>query len=107
LALRSAAHALGRRALCHRRCRLETMADNRVINVGLVQMSMSADAGENVKKAVARVADAKKAGADVVCLPELYRSPYFCQKEDARLFDLAEPVPGPSTEALGRAAREA
>jgi N-carbamoylputrescine amidase len=77
------------------------------INVGLVQMSMSADAGENVQKAVARVADAKKAGADVVCLPELYRSPYFCQKEDARLFDLAEPVPGPSTEALGRAAREA
>ena len=77
------------------------------INVGLVQMSMSADADENVKKAVARVAEAKKAGADVVCLPELYRSPYFCQKEDARLFDLAEPVPGPSTEALGRAAREA
>ncbi|HEU0106620.1 MAG TPA: carbon-nitrogen hydrolase [Vicinamibacteria bacterium] len=83
------------------------MAGNRVINVGLVQMSMSADADENVRKAVARVAEAKKAGADVVCLPELYRSPYFCQKEDARLFDLAEPVPGPSTEALGRAAREA
>ena len=83
------------------------MAGNRVINVGLVQMSMSADADENVKKAVARVAEAKKAGADVVCLPELYRSPYFCQKEDARLFDLAEPVPGPSTEALGRAAKAA
>jgi N-carbamoylputrescine amidase len=70
-------------------------------------MSMSADADENLKKAVARVADAKRAGADVVCLPELYRSPYFCQKEDARLFDLAEPVPGPSTEAFGRAAKEA
>ena len=83
------------------------MAGNRVINVGLVQMSMSADADENLRKAVTRVADAKRAGADVVCLPELYRSPYFCQKEDARLFDLAEPVPGPSTEALGRAAREA
>ena len=77
------------------------------ITVGLVQMSMSADVDENLRKAVARVADARKAGADVVCLPELYRSPYFCQKEDARLFDLAEPVPGPSTEALGRAAREA
>jgi N-carbamoylputrescine amidase len=77
------------------------------IHVGLVQMSMSADPDENLRKAVARVADAKKAGADVVCLPELYRSPYFCQKEDARLFDLAEPVPGPSTEALGRAAKEA
>ena len=83
------------------------MADNRVIHVGLVQMSMSADADDNLKKAVARIAEAKKKGADVVCLPELYRSPYFCQKEDARLFDLAEPVPGPSTEALGRAAREA
>ena len=77
------------------------------IHVGLVQMSMSADADENLRKAVARVAEAKSKGADVVCLPELYRSPYFCQKEDARLFDLAEPVPGPSTEALGRAAREA
>jgi len=83
------------------------MAANRVITVGLVQMSMSADADENLRKAVARVAEAKAKGADVVCLPELYRSPYFCQKEDARLFDLAEPVPGPSTEALGRAAREA
>jgi N-carbamoylputrescine amidase len=83
------------------------MAANRVITVGLVQMSMSADADENLRKAVARVGEAKSKGADVVCLPELYRSPYFCQKEDARLFDLAEPVPGPSTEALGRAAREA
>ena len=78
-----------------------------MIEVGLVQMSMSADADANLRKAVARVAEAKGRGADVVCLPELYRSPYFCQKEDARLFDLAEPVPGPSTEALGRAAREA
>ena len=78
-----------------------------MIHVGLVQMSMSADADDNLKKAVARVGEAKKKGADVVCLPELYRSPYFCQKEDARLFDLAEPVPGPSTEALGRAAKEA
>ena len=78
-----------------------------MINVGLVQMSMSRDADDNLKKAVARIGEARKKGADVVCLPELYRSPYFCQKEDARLFDLAEPVPGPSTEALGRAAREA
>jgi N-carbamoylputrescine amidase len=83
------------------------VADNRVIHVALVQMSMSSDADDNLKKAVARIHEAKKKGADVVCLPELYRSPYFCQKEDARLFDLAEPVPGPSTETLGRAAREA
>ncbi len=75
--------------------------------VGLVQMAMSVDPGENVAKAMARVKEAGAKGAQVVCLPELYRSPYFCQREDARLFDLAEPVPGPSTEALGRAAREA
>jgi N-carbamoylputrescine amidase len=83
------------------------MAAERVIKVGLVQMSMSASADENLRKAVARVGEARAAGADVVCLPELYRSPYFCQKEDARLFDLAETIPGPSTQALGRAAKEA
>src|SRR6185503_19648268 len=77
------------------------------LTVGLVQMSMSADAEQNLHKATQRVKDAAAAGATVVCLPELYRSPYFCQKEDARLFDLAETVPGPSTETLGRAAREA
>jgi N-carbamoylputrescine amidase len=75
--------------------------------VGLVQMAMSRDPRENVDKAVARVKEAAKAGAQVVCLPELYRSPYFCQKEEHAFFDLAETVPGPSTEALGRAAKEA
>ena len=77
------------------------------MKIALVQMSMSADPADNLRKAVARVGEAKGKGADVVCLPELFRSPYFCQKEDARLFDLAESVPGPSTEALGRAARDA
>jgi N-carbamoylputrescine amidase len=77
------------------------------MKVGLVQMSMATDPAENLRKAVARVGEAKAAGADVVCLPELYRSPYFCQKEDAQRFDLAEPIPGPSTEALGRAAKAA
>jgi len=75
--------------------------------VGLVQMAMSDKADENLEKAVAKVREAAKAGAEVVCLPELFRSPYFCQKEDAALFDLAESIPGPSTEALTRAAREA
>ncbi|MCG6923427.1 MAG: carbon-nitrogen hydrolase [Acidobacteria bacterium] len=75
--------------------------------VGLVQMAMSTTPGENVDKALAKVREAARTGAEVVCLPELYRSPYFCQKEDAALFDLAEPVPGPSTEAFGRAAAEA
>ena len=75
--------------------------------VGLVQMAMSREPGENLDKAVARLREAARAGAEVVCLPELYRSLYFCQNEDPALFDLAEPVPGPSTEALGRAAKEA
>jgi len=75
--------------------------------VGLVQMSMSREPRENTDKAVAKVKEAAKAGAQVVCLPELYRSPYFCQKEEHAAFDLAETVPGPSTEALGRAARDA
>jgi len=74
--------------------------------VGLVQMAMSPEPARNLDKAIERVKDARRAGADVVCLPELFRSQYFCQREDASLFDLAEPVPGPTTEALGRAARE-
>jgi N-carbamoylputrescine amidase len=79
----------------------------RNFKVGLVQMAMSTDPQANTDKAVAKIAEAAKAGATVVCLPEMYRTPYFCQKEDAALFDLAEPVPGPSTEALGRAAKAA
>src|SRR5438874_11853017 len=74
--------------------------------VGLVQMAMSADPDANVKKAVAKVSEAAAAGARLVCLPELFRSQYFAQREDPALFDLAEPVPGPSTEALGKVAKQ-
>jgi len=75
--------------------------------VGLVQMAMSADPAANLDRAIAGIKDAAAAGAAVVCLPELFRSPYFCQVEDARRFDLAEPVPGPTTAALGEAAKQA
>jgi len=75
--------------------------------VGLVQMAMSADPNANVQRAVAKVAEAAAAGAQLVCLPELFRSQYFAQREDPALFDLAEAVPGPSTEALGKAAKQA
>ncbi len=74
-------------------------------SVGLVQMACSADPKANLEKAVARVEEAAKKGAAIVCLPELFRSRYFCQREDPAVFDLAEPVPGPTTEALGNAAR--
>src|SRR5437762_7392729 len=79
----------------------------RSFRVGLVQMAMSFNLDENLAMAVTKVEEAARAGAEVVCLPELFRSPYFCQREDAALFDLAEPVPGPTTEALGAVAREA
>ena len=75
--------------------------------VGLVQMAMSAKPEDNVDKAVSRVREAAKLGAEVVCLPEMYRTPYFCQSEDHANFALAETVPGPSTEVLSRAAKEA
>jgi N-carbamoylputrescine amidase len=68
-------------------------------------MAMSTDPSVNLEVACARVHEAASRGAKVVCLPELFRSPYFCQKEDAALFALAESIPGPSTEELGAVAR--
>ncbi|HKA35508.1 MAG TPA: carbon-nitrogen hydrolase [Thermoanaerobaculia bacterium] len=74
-------------------------------SIGLVQMSATADAAANLRKAVAGIEEAAGKGARVVCLPELFRSQYFCQREDPAVFDLAEPVPGPTTEALSETAR--
>lgn len=74
--------------------------------VALVQMSMTADPAANLDKAVDRVREAAGAGAKLVCLPELFRSQYFCQREDHALFALAEPIPGPSTERLATVVRE-
>jgi N-carbamoylputrescine amidase len=74
-------------------------------SVGLVQMACSANPRENLEKAETKVEEAAQAGARVVCLPELFKSRYFCQREDPAVFDLSEPVPGPTTEALARAAR--
>jgi N-carbamoylputrescine amidase len=74
--------------------------------IGLVQMSCSIDPKENLAKAEAKIREASARGAQIVCLQELFRSQYFCREENADLFDLAEPIPGPSTEALGKIARE-
>ncbi len=74
--------------------------------LGLVQMRMSADPEENLTRAIARIRDAAGRGANVICLPELFRSPYFCQTEDHSFFALAEPIPGPTTEQLARLAGE-
>ena len=69
-------------------------------------MAARSDPDENLQRAVSFVEQASAKGAQLICLPELFRSQYFCQREDAALFDLAETIPGASTEALGRIARE-
>jgi N-carbamoylputrescine amidase len=74
--------------------------------VGLVQMAMSTDGDENLSRASHWLREAARLGAQVICLPELFRAQYFCQSENAALFDLAEPVPGPTTKALGLLAKE-
>ena len=77
------------------------------LTVAALQLAFTDDTDANIRAVSELVREAAAKGAEVVCLPELYRSPYFCQKEDHSLFDLAEPIPGPSTEALGKAAKDA
>jgi len=69
-------------------------------------MSCTPDPEENMEAAVAHIREAAKRGAQVICLPELFQTQYFCQREDLNLFDLAEPIPGPATERLSAVARE-
>jgi N-carbamoylputrescine amidase len=82
------------------------MLKARKYNVGLVQMSMGPDPEVNFAAAVRHIRQAARLGAEIVCLPELFRAQYFCQREDLRLFDLAEPIPGPSTEKLSELAKQ-
>ncbi|MGO9480981.1 MAG: carbon-nitrogen hydrolase [Candidatus Kryptoniota bacterium] len=74
--------------------------------VGLLQIAVGKNVDDNLKKAVSWIERASKKGAEVICLPELFRSQYFCQTEDIRNFALAETIPGPSTEAISKAARK-
>jgi N-carbamoylputrescine amidase len=74
------------------------------LRIALVQMSCEAEPHRNLDKALTRIGEAAARGAKVICLQELFRSRYFCQSEEARSFDLAEPIPGPTTEALGAVA---
>lgn len=73
-------------------------------SVGLIQIALSKNQDDNLKKAVAWIEKAAKKGAEVICLPELFRSRYFCQVEDIENFELAEAIPGPSTTAISKAA---
>ena len=79
----------------------------RSFRLGLVQMSCSPDAAANLDKAAAKAREAAARGAQIICLQELFRTPYFCQREDPSVFDLAESIPGPTTQLFGRIAKEA
>ena len=73
--------------------------------LGLIQMQCDPLPAVNMDRAVEQIRRAAKAGADVICLPELFLSHYFCQQTDASIFDLAETIPGPSTDRLGALAK--
>ena len=74
--------------------------------IALIQMACGPQPEDNLARALDFIAQAAKQGAQVVCLPELFQTQYFCQREDAALFDLAEPIPGPATAVLARAAQQ-
>ena len=77
---------------------------DKAFTIGALQMSMDIDPAKNLEKASNMLADAAKKGVQVACLPELFLSHYFCQTEDHEKFQLAESIPGPSTDALGKIA---
>jgi N-carbamoylputrescine amidase len=79
---------------------------NKKINIGLVQMSCTADVQTNMQKAIAGIREAAQKGANIVCLQELFTSLYFCDVEDHENFNLAEAIPGPSTDILSAVANE-
>lgn len=76
------------------------------VNLGLIQTHATDDKADNLRRTVALVRDAARRGAQIVCLQELFLTPYFCKREDTALFDLAEPVPGDTTKIFGDLARE-
>ena len=78
----------------------------RRVRLGLVQSACTADPARNLATAIAGIRDAAARGAQIICLQELFGSLYFCQTEDHACFDLAEPIPGPSTERLCAVAKE-
>jgi N-carbamoylputrescine amidase len=82
------------------------MEKKREVVLGLVQMSCSTDPAANLAKTIKLINDAADRGAQIVCTQERFRSQYFCQTEDHENFTLAEPIPGPTTEALTKLAAE-
>lgn len=80
--------------------------NGRIVQVGLTQMACTDDAAENLRRQVKLAEKAAAQGAQIICTQELFRSKYFCQVEDHRFFKLAESIPGPSTDALGKVAKK-
>lgn len=76
------------------------------VKIGIVQTACTANKAENLAKAVEKIKEVAQKGAQIVCLQELFTSLYFCDIEDYTRFDLAEPIPGPSTEILAKTAQE-
>jgi len=83
---------------------MKTLLDK--FRVGLVQMSTTPDPDKNLQRAIDRLHQAAAKGAQIVCLPKLFQTQYFCQREDVALFDLAEPIPGPTTSRLCEVAKQ-
>jgi N-carbamoylputrescine amidase len=77
-----------------------------IVNLGLIQTHATDDKADNLRRTIALIREAAKRGAQVVCLEELFLTPYFCKREDPAFFDLAEPIPGDTTKQLGDLARE-
>ncbi|MFH1029547.1 MAG: nitrilase-related carbon-nitrogen hydrolase, partial [Pseudomonadota bacterium] len=77
-----------------------------ILKAAMIQQSCGNDRGSNLEKSCGMIREAAASGAKLVVLQELHTGPYFCQIENPDLFDLAEPIPGPSTATLGQLARE-
>src|SRR5437763_14424188 len=82
------------------------MAETQTTKIALVQIRCGAETEKNFSRAIDFIRDAAKKGAAIVCLPELFRSQYFCQTEDHKNFELAEEIPGRSTSTLAELAGE-
>ena len=78
----------------------------RTVTIGLIQDGVAATPAKTLAETEARVRDAARRGAQIICLKELFNAPYFCKALKQEYFNFAEPIPGPTTEALGGLAKE-
>src|SRR3989338_1385020 len=84
---------------------MKSKSSKKIVRIALIQMSCGKNPGENLKKAVSGIKIAAAKGAQIISLPELFRTRYFCQTEESKHFDLAETIPGPTTHALSPLAK--